>query len=232
VFTKCGARIDAAGEIAFDLSPDSIRRELEASLARLGIDRVDLYQIHRPDPERDLESGWRTLLELRDEGLVRCIGVSNVTVPQLERIAALAPPQTIQPAYSLMQPAAADELLPYADERGIGVIVYSPMGSGLLTGTMTLDRFAALPDTDWRKNDARFSPEALARSFELVTRLKKVGERHGASPGEVAVAWALRHPAVHGAIVGFRSARQVDGVVGAAELELSDDDVELIAGRV
>ena len=214
----------------FDLAPDSIRRELEASLARLGIDRVDLYQIHRPLPERDLERGWQTLTELRDQGLVRCIGVSNFDVAQLERIAALEPSQTIQPAYSLMQPEAAEELLPYADDRGIGVIVYSPMGSGLLTGTMTLDRFAALPETDWRKSDARFSPEALARSFELAPRLKKVGERHGASPGEVAVAWALHHPAVHGAIVGFRSARQVDGVVGAAELELSDDDLAVIAG--
>jgi len=214
----------------FDLAPDSIRRELEASLARLGIDRVDLYQIHRPLPERDLERGWQTLTELRDQGLVRCIGVSNFDVAQLERIAVLEPSQTIQPAYSLMQPEAAEELLPYADDRGIGVIVYSPMGSGLLTGTMTLDRFAALPETDWRKSDARFSPEALARSFELAPRLKKVGERHGASPGEVAVAWALHHPAVHGAIVGFRSARQVDGVVGAAELELSDDDLAVIAG--
>ena len=223
--------MDGAGKIAFDLAPDSIRRELEASLARLGIDRIDLYQIHRPLPERDLERGWQTLLELRDQGLVSCIGVSNVGVAHLERIAALVPAQTIQPAYSLMQPDAADELLPYAKARGIGVIVYSPMGSGLLTGTMTLDRLDALPDTDWRKRDARFAPEALTRSFELVPRLRKVGERHGASPGEVAVAWALHHPAVHGAIVGFRSARQVNGVVGAAELELSDDDLAFIAGQ-
>jgi aryl-alcohol dehydrogenase-like predicted oxidoreductase len=229
VFTKCGA-IAHGDEVTFSLEPDSIRRELEGSLERLGIDAIDLYQLHRPLPEPDLEQGWEALVRLRDEGLVRCIGVSNFTVAQLERLQPLAPVQTLQPPYSLMQPAAASELLPYAERHDIGVIAYSPLGSGLLTGTMTAERLASLPEHDWRRHDNRFSPAALARSFDLAPRLREIGERHGASPGEVAIAWSLRHPAVHGAIVGFRSAEQVDGMIRAASLELTDDDLDLIEG--
>jgi aryl-alcohol dehydrogenase-like predicted oxidoreductase len=231
LFTKCGALDGGAGQIVFDLDPGSIRRELEASLGRLGVEAIDLYQIHRPLPEPDLERGWKALVQLREEGLVRCIGVSNFTVGQLERIGEVAPVQTIQPPYSLMQPEAGNDLLTYAERAGIGVIVYSPMGSGLLTGTMTPERLASLPESDWRRRDKRFSPAALARSIELVPRLREVGRRHAASPGEVAIAWALHHPAVDGAIVGFRNADQVDGVFEAAALELSDADLDVIAGR-
>lgn len=231
LFTKCSAVKGEDGELVFNLTPDSIRRELEESLVRLRVDAIDLYQIHRPLPEPDIERGWATLVGLRDEGLVRHIGVSNFTVGELERIRAIAPVETLQPPYSLMQPEAEDELLPFAETAGIGVIAYSPMGSGLLTGTMTQDRFDALPTDDWRKHDDRFSPAKLVRSFELVERLRLVGARHGVSPGEVAVAWTLRNPAVDGAIVGFRDAAQVDGIAAASELELSDDDVAVIDGR-
>jgi aryl-alcohol dehydrogenase-like predicted oxidoreductase len=223
LFTKCSALRAADGSVTFNLDPESLRRELEGSLERLGTDSVDLYQLHRPLPEHDIERGWQTLVSFRAEGLVHHIGVSNFAVTQLRRIGVISPVETIQPAYSLMQPEAAAELLPFAEEAGIGVIVYSPMGSGLLTGTMTQQRFAALPANDWRKNDPRFSPEKLARSFELVPRLRKVGELQSASLGAVALAWTLRHPAVDGAIVGFRSARQVETVIGADEIALSDE---------
>jgi aryl-alcohol dehydrogenase-like predicted oxidoreductase len=214
----------ADGAVTFNLEPESLRRELEGSLERLGTDSVDLYQLHRPLPEPDIERGWQAIVSFRAEGLVRHVGVSNFTAAQLRRIGVISPVETIQPAYSLMQPEAAAELLPFADSTGIGVIVYSPMGSGLLTGTMTQQRFAALPANDWRKNDPRFSPEKLARSFELVPRLRKVAdELHAVSVGAVALAWTLQHPAVDGAIVGFRSASQVETVIGADEIALSDE---------
>jgi aryl-alcohol dehydrogenase-like predicted oxidoreductase len=224
LFTKCCAVRGADGAVTFNLEPESLRRELEGSLERLGTDSVDLYQLHRPLPEPDIERGWQAIVSFRAEGLVRHVGVSNFTAAQLRRIGVISPVETIQPAYSLMQPEAAAELLPFADSTGIGVIVYSPMGSGLLTGTMTQQRFAALPANDWRKNDPRFSPEKLARSFELVPRLRKVAdELHAVSVGAVALAWTLQHPAVDGAIVGFRSASQVETVIGADEIALSDE---------
>jgi aryl-alcohol dehydrogenase-like predicted oxidoreductase len=228
VFTKCGA-IVSRDYITFSLETDSIRRELESSLERLGIDTIDLYQLHRPLPEPDLEQGWETLLQLRDEGLVRCIGVSNFSVAELERIQTLGAVQTIQPPYSLMQPTAAEALLPCAERHRIGVIVYSPLGSGLLTGTMTPERLSALPVDDWRRHDSRFSTAALSRSLELAPRLLSVAQRHDASPGEVAIAWTLSHPAVQGAIVGFRRPEQVDEMIGAIALELTPDDLDLLS---
>jgi aryl-alcohol dehydrogenase-like predicted oxidoreductase len=230
LFTKCSALRAADGSVTFSLDPDSLRRELEGSLERLETDSIDLYQLHRPLPEPDIEQGWETIVSFKAEGLVRHVGVSNFTVPQLRRIGVIAPIETIQPAFSLMQPEAGEELLPFAEEAGIGVIVYSPMGSGLLTGTMTQERFDALPANDWRRNDARFAPDKLDRSFELTPRLRNLAnELHGASLGAVAVAWALHHPGVDGAIVGFRNAAQVDDIVGAGELTLSDDVVSALA---
>jgi aryl-alcohol dehydrogenase-like predicted oxidoreductase len=230
LFTKCSALRAADGSVTFNLDPDSLRRELEGSLKRLGTDAIDLYQLHRPLPEPDIERGWQTILAFRAEGLVRHVGVSNFTVTQLQRIGAISPVETIQPAYSLMQPDADAELLPYAEKTGIGVIVYSPMGSGLLTGTMTQQRFDALPANDWRKNDARFAPEKLARSIELIPRLRKIADQlHAISVGAVAVAWTLRNPAVDGAIVGFRDATQVDTIIGADELILSDEIAAALA---
>jgi aryl-alcohol dehydrogenase-like predicted oxidoreductase len=224
LFTKCSALKAADGSVTFSLDQDSLRRELESSLNRLETDSIDLYQLHRPLPEPDIERGWETIVSFRAEGLVRHIGVSNFTVPQLRRIGVIAPVETIQPPYSLMQPEAGVELLPFAETNGIGVIVYSPMGSGLLTGRMTQQRFDALPTNDWRKNDARFAPDKLARSFELIPRLRAVADGlDGAHLGSVAIAWTLRHPAVDGAIVGFRNASQVEELVGADELNLNDE---------
>jgi len=229
LFTKCGALRSSDGGVEFNLAQESLRRELEASLERLEVDAVDLYQIHRPLPDLDIERGWETLASFKAEGLVRHIGVSNFTVDQIQRIAGIAPVETLQPPYSLMQREAGADLLPYAQTADVGVIIYSPMGSGLLTGTMTQARFDSLPVTDWRRNDARFAPEKLERGFELVERLRQVGDRYGASPGEVALAWALRNQAVDGAIVGFRTPEQVDGVLHGATLELGADEAEFLA---
>lgn len=225
LFTKCSAVRGGDGSVTFNLEPDSLRRELEGSLERLGTEAIDLYQIHRPLPERDLERAWETLASFKSQGLVRHIGVSNFTVSQLHRIGAISPVETIQPAYSLMQPEAASDVLPFAGEHDIGVIVYSPIGSGLLSGTMTRERFAALPANDWRKNDERFGPDKRERGYELVRRLRGVGQRRGVSPATVAIAWAMAHPAVDGAIVGLRNADQVDGIIRAGEIVLSDDEL-------
>jgi aryl-alcohol dehydrogenase-like predicted oxidoreductase len=228
VFTKGGQPEGPGRTTVQSLRRDSLRRELEGSLSRLGLDAIDLYQIHWPIPAEEIEEGWSTLVELRDEGLVRHIGVSNFNGEQLRRIQQIAPVETLQPQYSLVVREAEDELLPFCGGEGIGVIVYSPMGSGLLTGAMTRERIESLPDDDWRKHDARFQEPQLSRHLALVERLKAVAERHGTTPGAVAVAWTLRNPAVDGAIVGFRRPGQVDPIIAAAGLELTDDDVATI----
>jgi aryl-alcohol dehydrogenase-like predicted oxidoreductase len=230
VFTKASLLDDGSGRVVHSLKRDSIRREAEASLARLGVDAIDLYQIHWPNPDADVEEGWAALAELKDEGLVRHIGVSNFDVGQLRRAQAIAPVDTLQPPYSLVDRAVGQEILPFAEREDIGVIVYSPMGSGLLTGAMTRERIASLPDDDWRKDDAQFSEPALSRHLATVDRLKAVAARHGTTPGAVAIAWALHNPAVDGAIVGFRRPAQVDPLVSAANLELTAEDLAEIAG--
>ena len=230
VFTKGGQPEGPGRRTIQSLRRDSLRRELEGSLARLGVDAVDLYQIHWPIPDEEIEEGWSALAELKEEGLVRHIGVSNFGVEQLRRIQQIAPVETLQPPYSLIARDAEQELLPYAEREGMGVIVYSPMGSGLLTGTMTRERLAALPDDDWRKHDPRFQEPHLSHDLALVERLRTVAGRHDASVGSVAVAWTLRNPAVDGAIVGFRRPDQVNPIVAAANLELTDDDVGEIEG--
>jgi aryl-alcohol dehydrogenase-like predicted oxidoreductase len=225
VFTKASRVVDGSGAIVGNLRRDSIRREVEASLARLRLDAIDLYQLHQPFPDEDIEEGWATLAGLRAEGLVRHIGVSNFNVGQLERIKAIAPVETLQPPYSLIAREAEDAILPYCEQEGIGVIVYSPMGSGLLTGAMTRERIAHLPEDDWRRGHPRFHDPELSTNLAVAARLARVGERRGVSAGAVAVAWALRHPAVAGAIVGFREQRQVESIVVAHELELSEQDL-------
>ena len=179
---------------------------------------------HWPSPDEELEEGWQTLEELKEEGLVRHIGVSNFDVEQLRRAQAIAPVETLQPPYSLVDREVEEEILPFAETEGIGVIVYSPMGSGMLTGAMTRERIASLPDDDWRKRSPGFQEPELTRRLELVARLERAAERLEASPGAVAVAWTLRNPAVDGAIVGFRRPDQVDPILPAAELELSEED--------
>ena len=232
VFTKCSLLEGPGRRVVHSLKRDSIRREAEASLRRLGIDAIDLYQIHWPIPDKDIEEGWAALLELKEQGLVRHIGVSNFDVEQLRRIQQIAPVETLQPQYSLIERDVERQLLPFCEEQDIGVIVYSPMSSGLLTGKMTRERIDNLPDDDWRKRDVRFQEPQLSRNLELVQRMTAVAERHRTVAGAVAIAWTLRNPAVDGAIVGFRSPEQVDPLLHAAKLELSDGDITTIEGAL
>jgi aryl-alcohol dehydrogenase-like predicted oxidoreductase len=231
VFTKASLLDGGNGQIVHKLKRDSVLDEAEASLERLGLDAIDLYQIHWPDPDADIEEGWDALAELKEQGLVRHIGVSNFNVDQLRRIQEIAPVESLQPSYSLVDRKVEDEILSFAEREGIGVIAYSPMGSGLLTGKMTRERIESLPEDDWRKHSDRFREPQLSRNLELVERLQTVAERHDTTPGAIAVAWTLRNPAVDGAIVGFRRPDQVDPLVEAGSLELSADDVALIEGR-
>jgi aryl-alcohol dehydrogenase-like predicted oxidoreductase len=229
VFTKASL-YEKDGAVAHSLKRDSIRREVEASLSRLQLDAIDVYQVHWPDPDADVEEGWATFAELKSEGLVRHIGVSNFDVAQLRRAQAIAPVETLQPPYSLLERAIEDEILPFAEQEGIGVVCYSPMASGLLSGAMTAERIAALPGNDWRKHDPRFQEPELSRNLAIVARLQTVAERHGTTPGAIAVAWTLRNPAVHGSIVGFRRPDQIEPLLAAGTIELTDDDLAAIAG--
>ncbi|MFI9387730.1 aldo/keto reductase [Kutzneria sp. NPDC052558] len=225
VFTKCSLLDDGTGRVRHSLDRDSILREAEASLQRLGVDAIDLYQIHWPIPDEDIEQGWAAMAELKERGLVRHIGVSNFDVKQLRRIQEIAPVATLQPPYSLIDRDAEAEILPFARHDNIGVIVYSPMGSGLLTGAITRERLAAMAEDDWRKTDPRFTEPQLSRHLALADRLRRVADRHGVTPGAVAVAWTLRNPAVSGAITGFRRPDQVDPILAAADLRLTDQDI-------
>jgi aryl-alcohol dehydrogenase-like predicted oxidoreductase len=227
IFTKCGLRWDSQGNVRKTLNVDSIRHEVEDSLRRLSIDVIDLYQIHwPPDPDSaELEEGWSTLASLQRQGKVRWIGVSNFTVQQLRRAQAIAPVTSLQPRYSLVHREIEDQVLPYCLQVGIGVIVYSPMASGLLTGAMTRERAAKLPADDWRKTHPDFTEPDLSSNLALVDRLQQTARRHNRSAGEVAIAWTLHHPAVTGAIVGARNARQAEGVMRAGDLRLTDEEV-------
>ena len=239
IFTKCSLVWDDTGQISHNLQADSIRRECEASLKRIGVDAIDLYQIHWPawkgGPESaspgSIEEAVGALAKLREQGKLRHIGVSNFNVQQIRRAQLIAQITSLQPQYSLVATDVATEILPYVLSQQIGVIVYSPMGSGLLTGAMTRDRIAAMPQDDWRKRSPNFQEPLLSRNLRLVERLRSVGRRHGASPGEVAIAWTLKNPAVTAAIVGVRSAQQAQGVVGAASLALTQDEIAEIEDR-
>ena len=231
VFTKASLVQGPGGAVVHNLKRDSILREAERSLQRLGVDAIDLYQIHWPNPEADIEQGWSALAELKEQGLVRHIGVSNFDIDQLQRIQQIAPVETLQPPYSLIARGVEDKILPFAEHEGIGVIAYSPMGSGLLTGAMTRERIKGLPEDDWRKHSESFQEPQLSGHLALVERLKRVATRLDTTPGAVAVAWALRNPAVDGAIIGLRRPDQVAPVLHAAGLELSDTDVAEIENR-
>ncbi len=225
IFTKCSRLWDEKGNPYGNLKADSIRREAEASLKRLQVDVIDLYQMHWPDPEQDIEEGWAAMAQLKEEGKVRYIGVSNFNVEQMRRVMKIAPIDSLQPPYSLIHREAERELFPFCQEHNIGVIVYSPMASGLLTGSMTRERIANLPDDDWRKHDQRFQEPQLSRTLALVEKLNEIGFTHNLSPGIVAIAWTLRHPAVTGAIVGVRSPEQIENLLPAAEFRLSDAEL-------
>jgi aryl-alcohol dehydrogenase-like predicted oxidoreductase len=230
VFTKCGLRWDSKGNVNKVLSSDSIRREVEDSLRRLSVEVIDLYQIHwPPDPDSaELEEGWSTLAFLQRQGKVRWIGVSNFSVQQLRRAQAVASVTSLQPRYSLVHREVEDQVLPYCSQEGIGVIVYSPMASGLLTGAMTRERAAKLSKDDWRRTHPDFTEPNLSRNLALVECLRQIARRHHRSAGEVAIAWTLRNDAVTGAIVGARNAQQAEGVMRAGELRLTDGEVSEI----
>jgi aryl-alcohol dehydrogenase-like predicted oxidoreductase len=229
VFTKCERIWNEAGDILPCLKRDSIRREVETSLRRLKVDVIDLYQVHWPEPDADIEEGWTAMAELQAEGKVRWIGVSNFNVAQMERAARIAPITSLQPPYSMLSPDIEAEILPYTRKNNIGVIVYSPMKSGLLTGAMTRERIAAMPADDFRPRTAHFQEPLLTRNLALVERLREIGARHGRTPGEVAIAWTLRREEVTGAVVGLRSAKQLEGVIGAAAFRLSAEEIGEIA---
>lgn len=230
VFTKCSLIWDQRRQISHSLEPASLRRELDDSLRRLGVDAIDLYQIHWPSvppgrPTPLLEDAWRTLVDMQRAGKVRYLGVSNFDVDQLSRVRAIAPPVSLQPPYSMLMRGIEAAVLPYCEAHGIGVLAYSPMQSGLLTGRMTRERIAAFPSDDWRRTSPEFQEPRLTRNLALVETLRAIGARHGRSPGEVAVAWTLRLPAVTAAIVGARSAAQVDGVIGAMTFRLTAEEI-------
>jgi len=225
VFTKCERVWNEKGEISKSLKRDSVRKECEASLRRLKVDTIDLYQIHWPEPDEDVEEGWETLSRLKEEGKVRWIGVSNFNVAQLERARKIAPITSLQPPYSAISPEIEDAILPYCHQHGIGVLAYSPMKSGLLTGKMTRERIAAFPADDFRKRALAFQEPNLTRNLALAEHMKQIAARHGRTAGEVALAWVLRHPAITAAIVGMRSAEQVEGVIGALEFRLTFDEI-------
>jgi aryl-alcohol dehydrogenase-like predicted oxidoreductase len=230
IFTKCGLRWDAKGEVRKVLHADSICREVEDSLRRLAVETIDLYQIHwPPDPDSsELEEGWSILAALQRQGKVRWIGVSNFDVKQMRRAQAIAPIISLQPPYSLINRGAEKEILPYCLREEIGVIVYSPMASGLLTGAMTHERIARMSKDDWRSKDPEFNEPKLSRNLVLADRLREIGKQRGRSAGEVAIAWTLTNPAVTGAIVGARNAEQADGVMRAGELVLNDQEMQEI----
>ena len=228
VFTKCSMRWHQDRTIYRSLKADSLAEELEGSLRRLGVDTIDLYQIHWPNPEEEIEEGWETLSKFKEQGKIRWIGVSNFSVAQMKRAQAIAPITSLQPPYSMLRKAIEEEVLPYAQDNGIGVINYSPMVSGLLTGSMTAERVAAFPADDWRRRAVEFNEPRLSRNLRLVELLREIGDGHGVSPGVVAVAWTLRHPAITAAIVGGRSASQVMGLAPALNFRLSDDEYSRI----
>ncbi len=232
VFTKCVLIWDDKGHVTQNHTAASIRRECEESLRRLQVGVIDLYQMHWPPSDNGpgLEEAWQAMRALQTEGKVRWIGLSNFNVSQIKRAQAIAPVTSLQPPYSLIRRAVEKEILPYCKQQGIGVISYAPMASGLLTGAMTRERAAALPPDDFRSKSPEFREPRLSKNIELVERLRKVGGRHGWNPGEVAIAWVLSNPAVTGAIVGARNAKQAEGVMRAGELKLSPEEITEIEG--
>ena len=232
LFTKCGMVWDAQGKVDYSLREKSIRRECEASLRRLRTEVIDLYQIHwTADELSETIEGWTTLAALQKEGKVRWIGLSNASVEEMQELQGIAPIQSLQPPYSLIRRDVETAQLPWCLDQNVGVIVYSPMASGLLTGAMTRERLATLPKTDWRSRNEQFREPKLTENLELVERLRTVGARHGRSPGETAIAWTLRHPAVTGAIVGARNAKQVDGIIGAMDFRLNQAEITEVEGQ-
>jgi aryl-alcohol dehydrogenase-like predicted oxidoreductase len=234
VFTKCTLVWNDTGTVSHSLNPVSLRRECDASLSRLQVERIDLYQIHwpkwpsNPSETGTLEDAWATLADLKRAGKVRYIGVSNCNADQMASIHRIAPVTSLQPPYSILRRDIETRELPWCEEHRVGVLAYSPMMSGLLTGHMTRERIAALHSGDWRRRALWFQEPNLTRAIDLVDLLKEIASNHRCSPAEVAIAWVLRHPIVTGTIVGARRPDQVDGFIGAAHLRLTDTEMSEI----
>ena len=224
IFTKCSMRWDKKRSIYRSLKASSVVEELDASLRRLGVETIDLYQVHWPNPDEEIEEGWAELARQQKAGKIRWIGVSNFSVPQMRRAQAIAPITSLQPPYSMLRLAIEQEILPYCQANGIGVINYSPMVSGLLTGRMSAERVAAMPADDWRRKAVEFNEPRLSRNLRLAELLREIGSAHGVEPGVVAVAWTLHHPAISAAIVGGRSGEQVKGLAPALSFRLSEEE--------
>ena len=224
IFTKCSMRWDENRTIYRSLKANSVVEELEGSLRRLGVETIDLYQIHWPNPDEEIEEGWAELALQQKAGKIRWIGVSNFNVGQMKRVQAIAPITSLQPPYSMLRPAVEQEILPYCQTNGIGVINYSPMVSGLLTGRMSAERVATMPADDWRRKAVEFNEPRLGRNLKLVELLREIGSAHGVEPGVVAVAWTLHHPAITAAIVGGRSIEQVKGLAPALHFRLTEEE--------
>ncbi len=238
IFTKCGLVWDEDRKPFHYLKSASVRQEVDACLRRLHMDAIDLMQIHWPgfppgSPDNDIEEAWMTLVELKEKGKVRHMGVSNFSVPQLKRLQAIAPVETLQPPYSMLMRDIETEVLPYCAKHGIGVLAYSPLHNGLLTGSLTRERIERLPKSDWRINfSPAFREPHLTRSLRVVDLLREIGERHGRTPAEVAIAWVLYNPAVSAAIVGARRPDQVRGFIGALEFRLSSGEYQEISAQL
>ncbi len=229
VFTKCSMRWNLADRKIFrSLTAKSVREEVHDSLRRLERDTIDLYQVHWPNPENELEEGWAELAKLKQEGKLRYLGVSNFSVEQIERVQKIASVTSLQPPYSLVNSKAQDELLPFCLKNNIGVINYSPMASGLLTGKMSAERIARMPADDWRRKSPNFTEPKLTRNLALAALLGEIGRDHQVEAGVVAIAWTLHNPAVTAAIVGARSPEQVEGTLPAATFRLSEPEFERI----
>lgn len=232
VFTKCERRWNEDREIYKSLKAEGVREECEASLQRLGVEVIDLYQIHWPEPDEEIEEGWGELQRLKEEGKIRWAGVSNFSVAQMERAAAIAPVTSLQPPYSLLNRKVEAELMPYCEREGIGIINYSPMVAGLLTGKMTVERLDTMEEGDWRKRSANFMEPKLGKNLLLAGKLAEIAERHGVETGVVAVAWTLANPAITAAIVGGRNAQQVEGTAAALRFRLSGEEMTEIGAFV
>jgi aryl-alcohol dehydrogenase-like predicted oxidoreductase len=233
IFTKCAMRWDDKGVVTKVHTAASIKQECEESLKRLEVDVIDLYQIHWPPEDNGptLEESWQAMVDLQKAGKVRWIGVSNYSAEQMERCAKIAPVTSDQPPYSMLRRKIEASVAPYCKDHNVGLIVYSPMLSGMLTGGMTRERALNLPANDWRRGKPEFSEPKLSQNLELVERLRAIGERYNTTPGAIAVAWTLQNPAVTGAIVGSRSAKQAEGVMRAGEIQLTAHDLAQIEGK-
>jgi aryl-alcohol dehydrogenase-like predicted oxidoreductase len=230
IYTKCGLVGDDKGRVRRILEPESIRTECENSLRRLKTDAIDLYQIHWPPVRNEdkIYAAWEMMTRLKDEGKVKYIGVSNFNAKQIRMAEEISPVTSLQPPYSIIVRDIEDETLPYCRKRNIGVIAYSPMYSGLLTGKMTKERIENMPEDDWRKRDPEFKEPKLSANLQLVERLKYIGDKYHRTPGEIAIAWTLLNPAVTASIVGARNEVQASEVMRSHDIKLNEEDIESI----